>query len=361
MGAKEVALPAVPAAAGPERAARGGTSFIDRLVAAIARLPFGGWWLYVVLAILVGAWFTIVRWLTGVAPVGQIDFGVLTPVPFALYCVALIQYLNVYAGRAMRVFAPALDSDPDRVEYWRRQLTTLPARPTAIFAIVGSLIGLLILIQSPPSIYELFSRDLVTTNVLVGWVVILGFAANVLLLYHTWHQLRVVRAAHAAATHVDPFRSAPLFAFSGLTARTGLGYLVLLYYSLTINGEFNAREPTLWLSYVPLTFVAVACFVLPLTGMHTRLATAKSDLIAEVETRTRGLTDELFRRIDEGGPTGLAELHDALSSLTIVRDRVVRLPTWPWSTGLFRGFLTAVLLPIAIWFVTWVLGNFLRT
>jgi hypothetical protein len=361
MGAKEVALPAVPAAAGPERAARGGTSFIDRLVAAMARLPFGGWWLYVVLAILVGAWFTIVRWLTGVAPVGQIDFGVLTPVPFALYCVALIQYLNVYAGRAMRVFAPALDSDPDRVEYWRRQLTTLPARPTAIFAIVGSLIGLLILIQSPPSIYELFSRDLVTTNVLVGWVVILGFAANVLLLYHTWHQLRVVRAAHAAATRIDPFQSAPLFAFSGLTARTGLGYLVILYYSLTINGEFNAREPTLLLSYVPLAILAVACFVLPLTGMHARLAASKANLLAQVETRTRGLTDELFRTIDEGGPTALGQFHDALTSLTIVRDRVVRLPTWPWSTGLFRGFLTAVLLPIAIWFVTWVLGNFLRT
>jgi hypothetical protein len=360
MGAKEVALPAVPAAAGPERATRGDTSFIDRLVAAIARLPYGGWWLYVVLAVLVGAWFTIVRWLTGVAPVGQVDFAVLTPVPFGLYCVALIQYLNGFAERALRAFAPALDSDPDRVEYWRRQLTTLPSRPTAIFAIVGSLIGALVLIGSPSNIYELFSRDLVTTSVLVGWVVIVGFAANVLLLYHTWHQLRVVRAAHAAATRIDPFQSAPLFAFSGLTARTGLGYLVILYYSLTINGEFNAREPTLLLSYVPLAILAVACFVLPLTGMHARLAASKANLLAQVETRTRGLTDELFRTIDEGGPTALGQFHDALTSLTIVRDRVVRLPTWPWSIGLFRGFLTAVLLPVAVWFVTWVLGNLLK-
>jgi hypothetical protein len=71
MGAKEVALPAVPAAAGPERATRGDGSFVDRLVSAIARLPYGGWWLYLLLAILTGAWLTIVRWLTGVAPVGR--------------------------------------------------------------------------------------------------------------------------------------------------------------------------------------------------------------------------------------------------------------------------------------------------
>jgi hypothetical protein len=82
--------------------------------------------------------------------------------------------------------------------------------------------------------------------------------------------------------------------------------------------------------------------------------------LAQVETRTRGLTDELFRTIDEGCPTALGQFHDALTSLSIVRDRVVRLPTWPWSIGLFRGFLTAVLLPVAVWFVTWVLGNLLK-
>jgi hypothetical protein len=44
----------------------------------------------------------------------------------------------------------------------------------------------------------------------------------------------------------------------------------------------------------------------------------------------------------------------------IVRGAVARLPTWPWSPGLFRGLLTAVLLPIALWFVTWILGLVLK-
>lgn len=361
MGAKEVALPAVPAAAGPEPAIRGDTSFVDRLVAVIARLPYGGWWLYVLLTILGGAWFTIVRWLTGAVPVGQIDLAVLTPVPFAFYAIALIQYLNAYAERAVRVFAPALGNDPERVEYWRRQLTTLPSRPTAAFAIIGLLVAGLVLIGTPPGIYELFSRDLVTTIVLTGWVVLLGFAATSLLLYHTWHQLRAVGAVHAAATQIDSFRAAPLFAFSGLTARTGLGYLVMLYYTLAVNGQFSANMPTLLLLDVPFAALAVACFVLPLTGMHRRLSAAKGDLVAQVDTRTGGLTDELFRRIDEGGPAAIRELNDALSSLTIVHAAVVRLPTWPWSAGLFRGFLTAVLLPVALWLVTWILGNLLKT
>lgn len=284
----------------------------------------------------------------------------MTPVPFAFYAIALIQYLNAYAERAVRVFAPALGNDPERVEYWRRQLTTLPSRPTAAFAIIGLLVAGLVLIGTPPGIYELFSRDLVTTIVLTGWVVLLGFAATSLLLYHTWHQLRAVGAVHAAATQIDSFRAAPLFAFSGLTARTGLGYLVMLYYTLAVNGQFSANMPTLLLLGVPFATLAVACFVLPLTGMHARLAAAKSNLIDQVEMRTRVATEELFRTMDHDGPTAVGRLNDALSSLAIVRSAVVRLPTWPWTPGLFRGFLTAVLLPIALWLITWILGIILN-
>jgi hypothetical protein len=31
---------------------------------------------------------------------------------------------------------------------------------------------------------------------------------------------------------------------------------------------------------------------------------------------------------------------------------LARLPTWPWQANLLRGFVTALLLPILIWFAT---------
>ena len=33
------------------------------------------------------------------------------------------------------------------------------------------------------------------------------------------------------------------------------------------------------------------------------------------------------------------------------REIVAKLPTWPWSVGTARGFLTAILLPIALFVV----------
>ena len=38
-------------------------------------------------------------------------------------------------------------------------------------------------------------------------------------------------------------------------------------------------------------------------------------------------------------------------------DLVRTLPTWPWSAPLFRGFVTAMLLPLVIWVITRILGS----
>jgi hypothetical protein len=356
MGAK----PASHARVGPDAAVPPDVSFLDRVLSSIGRLPFGGWWLYLALAGVAGAWLTIIRWMTGVAPLGQIDFAVLTPLAFGPYALAMIHYLDDFAGIAVKQFAPALGNDAVQVERWRWQLTRLPSRPAAAAAAVGFLIGFVVLVGTPPSIYLRYSNDLVTTALLAGWVVVFGFVVLILLFYHTWRQLRAVRAVHAAATRIDPFDPSALFAFSGLTARTGLGYLVVLYYSLTLNGEFTTSEPTILVFEGLVGIAALACFVLPLLGMHGRLAAVKANLLSEVESSTRRVTAELFRLVDEGRLTALGELNDTIGSLTVVRDSITRLRTWPWSPGLFRGFLSLVLLPIAVWFITWILDRVLK-
>lgn len=356
MGAK----PASQARVGPDSAESRDVSFLDRLLSSIGRLPFGGWWFYVALAAVSGAWLTIIRWMTATAPVGQIDLAALTPAAFGPYALAMIHYLDDFAGRAVRRFGPALEGDADAIERWRWQLTRLPSRPAAAAAIAGLLVGVVVLIGTPPSIYQRYSDNLVTTVLLAGWVVLFGFAVTILLLYHTWHQLLAVRDVHAAATRIDPWEPSALFAFSGLTARTGLGYVVILYYSLTLNGEFTTSEPTILAFEVLVGIAAAACFVLPLVGMHGRLAAVKANLLSDVESRIRTVTAELFRLVDEGRLTALGELNNTIGSLTVIRNSIARLRTWPWSPGLFRGFLSLVLLPIGVWFVTWILDHVLK-
>ena len=341
-------------------AADGHRSFIDRLTHGIASLPFGGWWVYPLLLIGIGAWGTIVRWTTGAAPVGEIDLATVTFAFFLPYSLAMIHLLDKSAEEALSTFSPALGGSDEKLAFWRRELTSLPPRPVAAAALVGALFGAILVAGTPPSIYLLFSSSLLVTTLLMGWLIVLSFTVVAIVLYHTWHQLKAVRGIHAAAVEIDPFRSAPLFAFSRLTALTGIAYLLSLLYSLTVNGEFTKAAGPAFLQYLISVGPALACFVVPLMGMHGRLAAAKSELLAEADARIRAVRTELYRRIDTSELSGARDVRDALEGLTVVRDLIVRLPTWPWSPQVLGGFVTALLLPIVIWFITRALGSLLN-
>jgi hypothetical protein len=45
-------------------------------------------------------------------------------------------------------------------------------------------------------------------------------------------------------------------------------------------------------------------------------------------------------------------INDALTGLGALRERIVRLPTWPWPPQIFRGFVSALLLPIVVFILT---------
>jgi hypothetical protein len=359
MGGPNVTV-AAPSRSDGAIGAGGHRSFIDRLTYGIASLPFGGWWVYPLLLIGVGTWATFVRWTTGAAPVGVIDLATLTFAFFLPYSLAMIHYLDKSAEQALATFSPALGGSDEKLAFWRRELTTLPPRPATAAALVGAVFGAVLVAGTPPSIYLLFSSSLLATTLLMGWLIVLSFTAVAIVLYHTWHQLKAVRGIHAAAVEIDPFRSAPLFAFSRLTALTGIAYLLMLLYSLTVNGEFTKAAGPALLQYLISLGPALACFVIPLMGMHGRLAAAKSALLAESDSRIRVVRTELYRRIDTSELSAARDVRDALEGLTLVRDLIVRLPTWPWSPQLLGGFVTALLLPIVIWFITRALGSILN-
>jgi hypothetical protein len=337
----------------------GRPGFVDRLLKRIASLPLGGWWVYALLFVGVGTWATVVRWATGAAPVGSVDLTTVTWAFYLPYYLAMIHYLDRSAERALAAFAPALGGSPDDLASWRRELTSMPPRQAAVATLVGAAFGALLVAGTPPSIYLLFSPSLVATALLTGWLIVLSFAVFAVLLYHTWHQLKAVRAIHAAAEHIDPFRPAPLFAFSRLTARTGIGFLLYLVYGLVVNGDFTRAAAPAVVDYLVSITPAVACFLIPLMGMQRRLTAAKSQLLAESDARIQAATAELYRRVDSGQLADSGDVRDALEGLTIVRDLTARLSTWPWSPQLLGGFVTALILPIVIWFITRALGSVL--
>jgi hypothetical protein len=43
-------------------------------------------------------------------------------------------------------------------------------------------------------------------------------------------------------------------------------------------------------------------------------------------------------------------MEKSLASLYRMREQIEKVPTWPWTPGTFRNFLSAVFLPMGLWF-----------
>jgi len=84
-------------------------------------------------------------------------------------------------------------------------------------------------------------------------------------------QLWMVDLLYGLAERVNLFRVKPFYAFSGLAARTGMSFLVLACFITAIRPDIVRNTPALQVLVVAMLPTAVACFVLPLYGMHLRL------------------------------------------------------------------------------------------
>jgi hypothetical protein len=169
---------------------------------------------------------------------------------------------------------------------------------------------------------------------------------------HTLRQLRLVARIHREATRIDPFDRGPVYAFSRLTVLTGLAYVLVGYYTLTVNGAFAAGNLVVLGALVFSVVVGIATFVVPLWGIHDRLVDEKAILVREVEDRVGRVAAEMYRRIDAGDFDGSKTTSDALGGMTMLRERIERLPTWPWPPQLLRGFISALVLPLVIYVLT---------
>jgi hypothetical protein len=143
-----------------------------------------------------------------------------------------------------------------------------------------------------------------------------------------------------------------VYAFSRLTVMTGLGYVLIGYYTLTVNGAFAAGNLLAVAALAASLVVGIGTFVVPLWGIHERLVDEKGLLIRGIEERVGRISAEMYRRIDAGEFDGSKVMSDALGGVTTLRDRIQRLPTWPWPPQLLRGFVSALLLPLVIYVLT---------
>ncbi len=163
-----------------------------------------------------------------------------------------------------------------------------------------------------------------------------------------------MRHIHATQALVNLFDLIPLYAFSGLTSKTAVGLIIMIYL-------WFAAAPGLLYQPVGIGFgifyaiVAAVTFVWPLLGIHRRLVEEKQRLLRECSQHLATTIAELHSRVAAGELHSREQLHDTLAGLEIEWSALTRIPTWPWKPETLRGLITALLLPVVVLLLQFVL------
>lgn len=325
---------------------------------AIHRLPWPPIVTYAAIAILATLGLSLRPWVAGRLPVGALDANSLT---FGVNIAVLLyffRYLEQAANVAFARFRPALvgEANPDAI---RLELAVLPAWIGALT--LGASVALTI-------VTFVFDPESSGVDGLPGWVVAIAFVLQVLnvgalfaLVAQMVRQMRAIRRVLQEDAVVDIYRPAPLHALSGLSARMGVG-LVLLTGAITLivgpnqgpSGPVGV-DALFALTLAPYlvlpVVIAALTFVVPLVGTHGRLVDEKARLESASDERLQKLMTELSEGVDARRFADLDPLNKALGAVIQQREIIRQLSTWPWSAGSARALATAIFLPLAL-FVT---------
>jgi hypothetical protein len=330
-------------------------SWVDRITAAFDRWPIPVWVPYLVLFVVPAAVIGFAAMVRGSFPQENLPFFMLAGF-WTVFPLALIHHLDRFAGRALDQFRPVCDLDDIATEDLRRRLTTMPAGPAAAAGALGAGFVLVFYLIAP-DLYQVIQ----TTPLQFGAglvVLMLNFTLLGALTYHTVRQLRLVSDVYGRAVRLDLFNLSPLYAFSALAARTAIAWALAIYLSAIIFPQLTENEFALAVVIVQAALL-VTVFTLPLVGIHRRIQAAKDRSVGEVGTALRKAVDEINRRADSLRLDDMDALNKMVTALIASREVLAKVPTWPWSPGTPVAVGSALLLPVMLFLIERVLGNFL--
>lgn len=318
-------------------------SVIDRFLAWVDRLPLPAWSFYLLLLAALIILFNGLAWVDGSLRFPALDLYRSSVPVYPVASLALVHYLNRVALRALADFRPMLgvgDAEYGQLAY---TLVTLPPRETWI-TLALSLPFTAVYILFTPYLVALFGR--------LPWVALaesifyaFAFGMIAVFLYHIVRQLRMVSLIHARATEINLFRRTPLYAFSKLTAQTGISLLLMNYFGVLTDPATFENVALLALT-IGASLVALLCFILPLRGMHNQIVVEKNRLRAQCTTRLEATIEQLYARADSQDLSQVDRLHQLMASLDAICERINKIPTWPWEPGTLMTFLTIFILPL---------------
>jgi hypothetical protein len=339
-------------------------SWVDRLTAWIEALPIPIWAFYLILYLIAALSLHLADWLNGVLPWGSFSFIPFYSAIWLPLVLFVIHNTDRLAEEAINRFTALARNHAKELEKLRYQITTMPAR--TVFLISAIFIPLLAVgaIQDPELIFITLPAGRIHPLAwpLAGFFGVVSYSVAPVMIYHAIRQLNLVTKAYKLVDEVNLFHQQPLYAFSGLTMRTAL-YLVLQVY-ITYAGEViydpSTAEDVINLALsVVIIPASIAIVLIPLWGIHQRLDDAKARVLEDNSMQISSTRTNLYKAIDKKSYPDVQGLDSAMGSLYKERDMLKTIPTWPWASGAFRNFLSAILLPMVLWVLQTLVGRYL--
>lgn len=339
----------------PDEAGPYPPSYMDRLMAAVERLPGPYLLFYLVLFLLLATVNHALAWVDGWLPVFGLDpILLLFPLWISLPP-AIMTYLNSVAGNALAGFSSLLELEPEQLAELRYEFTTLPARGVILSSIAWFVIFLLPagISSGPWARATGASLDFTLFMLVEGGIAFVTSGSTIY--YHSLRQLGLVSRTVQLVKTFNLFRLDPVYAFSRLTSRTGAAWMLLLSLNL-LTFPIEVTGPVTVSLYVLLAGLAVVAFVLPLQFVRRRLIAEKRRLLAELDRRLEATLARLHRALDAAEMAEMDPLDHALVALNAERDALNRIPTLPWRGGTLRAFLSAIALPLVLFILQTLIG-----
>lgn len=333
-------------------------SWVDGLIAGIERVPGPPWIFYAAVGLLLAGVTVALHWLDGSVPVGEVDW---VPTLFALaaiYCLAVVHYLNRAARRSLAQFSPALGELEPQRDAIETRLTTMPQWSAMIAVVIGLAVNAIGLANS--------GGRWGVSEANAPWTIVFTIATQVVLNVFFWvfvirtaRQLSTIVQIHRDATAIRLSDAAPHNAFARFTLVAAIAVSVPYALLEIFVGVVSTTTVVEIVILVLILLLSLAVFVLPLSGMHGRLVREKTQQLAESHRMAEVAAGRLHSEIESGKTAQIEVLGAALSALSLESDRIRRVSTWPWSADTIRGFLSSITLPVLVFLITTILGRYL--
>lgn len=333
-------------------------SWFDHLKHWVERRP-GPYWLYYVL---IGALMLVIRtateWQSAPQNFGKLSAATMVFAAGVTFILGYLHYLDRVAADVLRRARPALNIDEKQYAQLEYRLTTLPALVTLAVSVFAGIAG--------PLAFGITSRFYADFFLFatpfaegVNWALdFLSWACGGLFAIHTVHQLREVNAMYQQYAVVNLFQRGPLFVFSRLTARAAIALPVINVSWWLIEPRFLAEPLSLTIG-IAAFLLGAATFFLPLIGIHNRIAAEKEKTLDAVGSRIQTLTHEAHQALDRRAFPELDAMKKGLDTLETEQRLVERIPTWPWAPETFRLLISALLFPIVLFAIQFVIQRML--